>query len=275
MRGIRGTVSAVAAAAFLLSAGAGLAAADTIRISGTGGAIGTARILAKAFREVRPDADVVVLPSLGSNGAIRAVLDGRLEIALSSRVLTDEERDRGAVDVEYATTPFVFAVNEAAVVGGITRQEAAGIYAGKRTLWENGVRIRPVLRPPGESDLDTLRGMSPEMGAAVDRAMRREGMIVAQTDQDVGDAIEHTTGAFGATTLSLVVSENRRIRVLSLEGKSPTAGSYPYMKKFRMVTKGKPRGAAARFIDFVLSPAGASILSRNGQAPLRRGVSSP
>jgi len=97
---------------------------------------------------------------------------------------------------------------------------------------------------------------------------------VAMTDQDAADALETVPGAFGGTTLSLVLSEKRAIRVLSLGGVTPSArtlaeGSYPLSKTFSMVTKKDPPAAVRRFIDFVRSPGGASILEKNGQVPLR------
>jgi ABC-type phosphate transport system substrate-binding protein len=55
----------------------GPALAETVRISGTGGAIGGMRLLAEAFRKAEPGVDVFILPSLGSSGGIRAVLAGK------------------------------------------------------------------------------------------------------------------------------------------------------------------------------------------------------
>jgi phosphate transport system substrate-binding protein len=100
-------------------------------------------------------------------------------------------------------------------------------------------------------------------------------MIVATSDQDAADAIETVPGAFGGTTLAIVLSERRGIRVLSLNGIEPSAralkeGTYRYSKTFRMVTKRNPPAPVRRFIDFVFSPAGSAILEKNGQEPYRR-----
>jgi len=150
----------------------------------------------------------------------------------------------------------------------------AEIYGGKRD-WVDGKRIRLVLRSPGDTDIPVLRRMSPAMNTAVDIALRREGMIVATTDDDAADAIESVPGAFGGTTLSLVLSEKRPLRVLALDGIVPSLRtmadrSYPYSKTFFMVTKNDPPAAVRRFIDFVRSPAGSAILSKNGQAAMRQ-----
>jgi phosphate transport system substrate-binding protein len=250
------------------------AVAETIRISGTGGAIGTMRILGEAFRKTNPDIRVVLFPGMDSNGSIKAVQAGRLDIGLCGRPLNGEELALGVREVKYARTPFVFGVNRAVKITGLTLDGVAEIYAGKRD-WEKGKRIRLVLRPREESDIALLKGMSPAMNTTVDVALRRKGMIVAMTDQDAADAIEEIPGAFGATTLSLVLSEKRVIRVLSLNGVVPSVRamsdrSYPYAKTFFMVTRKTPLDPVRRFVEFVRSPAGAAILSRNGQEAVRQ-----
>jgi phosphate transport system substrate-binding protein len=271
----RKTISgwAVAVLAVLLVSGPRSAVAETIRISGAGGAIGTIRILGEAFRKTNPGIRVEILPGMGSSGAVKAVLAGRLDIGLSVRTLSGEERAQGVVETGYARTPFVFGVNNTLEMTGLTLEDVAGIYGGKRD-WENGKRIRLVLRPPEDSDIAVLKSMSPAMSAAVDIALRRKGMIVATTGHDAADAIESVPGAFGATTLSLLLSEKRALRILSLDGITPSVrtmadGSYPYSKTFFMVTKINPPASVRRFIDFVRSPAGAAILAKNGQGAVR------
>ena len=270
---------AVAVLAVLLVSGSRSAGAETIRIAGTGGAMETMRLLGEAFRKHNPGIRVEMLPGMGSSGSVKAVLAGRLEIGLTGRSLSGEERAQGVVETRYAKTPFVFAVNRSLKITGMTLRGVAEIYAGKRD-WEGGKRIRVVLRPPEDSDLPVLKGMSPAMSAAVDIAMRRNGMIVATTDDDAADAIESVPGAIGGTTLSLVLSGKRALRVLALDGVVPSVRtmadrSYPYSKSFYMVTRKETTAAVRRFIDFVRSPAGSVILSKNGQAAVRHEGSLP
>jgi phosphate transport system substrate-binding protein len=248
----------------------GLAAAETIRISGSGGAIATIRLLAEAYKRIHPDVRILIPPSMGSSGGVKAVLAGKLDIGLCARPLTAEESSHGVVHTTYARTPYVFGVNSSVVSAGLTLAEVAEIYAGTRTRWENGSRIRLVLRPRADSDTPVLKRMSPAMSEALEAALSREGMIVGMTDQDAADLIQKIPGAIGGTTLALVISEKRPIRVLPIDGIAPSArnladGSYPYGKPFCMATMKHSRAAVRGFIDFVRSPAGAAILAKNGQ----------
>jgi len=246
--------------------------AETLRISGTGGAIGGMRLLAEAFRKAEPGVEVILPRSIGSSGGIRAAIVGKLDIGLSARPLSPEEMGQGAWQTAYARTAFVFAVNPDVKRSDTTLAEVIDIYAGRKTTWDEGIFLRLILRPSANTDTITLRNISAEMACAVQQSQNRKGLIVAATDQHSADAIERTSGAFGTTTLALVVSEKRRIRILSLSGVTPTTksvqdGTYPYTKTFFMVTRQVPSPTVVKFIRFVRSTEGKDILSRAGQMP--------
>ena len=256
----------------LLVSGSRSAGAETIRISGTGGAMESMRLLGEAFRKNNPRIRVEMMPGIGSSGSVKAVLAGRLDIGLCGRSLTDEERALGAMETKYAKTPFVFAVNRTLKIAGMTLDGIAGIYAGKRD-WEDGKRIRLVLRSPEDSDIPILRRMSPAMSTAVDVAFRRKGMIVATTDEDAVDAIAGVPGLSGLH--ERFSGQGVEVVLLAVDGVVPSVRtmadrSYPYSKTFYMVTRKNPSDAVRRFIDFVRSPAGSAILSRYGQASTRQ-----
>lgn len=250
---------------------AGCAWAQEIRIGGTGGALGTMQTLANAYQKIHPEAKIVVLPSLGSGGGIKAVLAGAIQVAVSSRPLTPAETNQGATAVEHGRTPFVFAVRANTGPDNVTTKELAEIFSGALDRWPDGSTIRLVLRPVGDSDEDILKKISPEMAKAMALARKRPGMRFAITDQDAADAIEKIGGAFGATTEALIVSEKRAIKSLRLNGVEPSTravadGSYPYFKPLFIVTTEKPLLPARQFVAFLLSADGRAILARSGYA---------
>jgi len=246
--------------------------AETIKVGGTGSIVHTMQRVADAFRATRPDAGVEIVPVLGSRGAKRGVLSGAIDVALSAAPLTDDERTQGLVATEYVVTPFVFAVPESNPLTAVTTQDVVNIYSGKTITWPDGKRLRLVLRPPGDSDNTVLKGMSPAMAQAVTAALSRPGMNMADTDADAADAIETIPGAFGTTTLGLIMSERRSLRALSLDGVSPGDSaaantSYPHVKRIDLVISAKAPRLARDFVNFALSAAGQAALRGAGFFP--------
>lgn len=260
---------ALAIASTAMSFAGAAATAEEIRIGGTGNALGTMRLLGDAFGKQNPDVKVTVLPSLGTSGAIKAVPKGVLDIGLSSRPLTDEERKLGLIALEYARTPLVFAVSTKTQVRALTLDQIADIYSGRMVQWPDSSQIRPVLRQVGDDNTRQLKQMSPALDKALSAAEQRPGMPFATNDQEAADKMESIPGALGVTTLSLINSENRQLRALTLNGAEPTAsngasGRYPHAKRFFLITRSDPSAPVKRFTAFVHSPAGREILIRAG-----------
>lgn len=257
------------AAASAFACGAGGVQSEEIKIGGTGSALGTMQRLADAYARQQPDAHVNVLPSMGSGGGIKALLAGAVQIAVSSRPLTEAEIKAGAVPFEYGRTPFVFATSAASKVSGITTQNLVEFYGGAAEQWPDGTKVRLVLRPLGDSDSELIKNMSPAMREAKSAAEGRKGMIFSVSDQETASTIERIPGALGPSTLALILSENRALKVLTLDGvvpdvKSIASGSYPLSKQLLLVTGPKTPPEAQAFVAFVRSEAGHEILVRTG-----------
>lgn len=257
--------------------GAGLALgvqAETLRIGGTGAALGTMRLLGNEFSRANPGITIEVLPYIGSTGAIKGVHAGTIEIGLSGRTAKPNEENLDARFIPYASTPLVIAAHPSAPLTSFNRDRLAAIYSGELTRWEGGGLVRLVLRPANETDNEVLRSMSPGISRALDIALARPGMRYAATDQDAADMIERIPGAIGTSTLALVLSEKRQVQVLALDGTTPSvdmlkSGRYPFSKPLFMLTRKSPTPAVSSFVAFVLSPRGQTILNANGQLPAK------
>jgi phosphate transport system substrate-binding protein len=264
--------STMVIAALLVTGGAlpAIVTAETIvRIGGTGSALGTMKHLAEAYEKSHPGVRIRILPSLGSTAGIKAVLGGGIDLGLASRTLTESERQQGAVEVEYARSPFVLITNLKVIKKDITLRELEEIYNNPAASWTDGSRVRLILRP--EKDIDTLllRTLSPGMEKGMRAALARPGMIMAITDQESTDALVRTPGALGGATLSEIISGNRPVNVLSFNGVNPgiktiADGSYPLVKSFYLVTTPKSPAEARQFAEFVRSYAAGRILAKSG-----------
>ncbi|OGA33924.1 MAG: hypothetical protein A3G80_00255 [Betaproteobacteria bacterium RIFCSPLOWO2_12_FULL_62_13b] len=261
---------ACAIALALLLGYSGGAAAEEFKLGGSGAALGTMQRLAEEFTAGNPDIRITSVPSLGSGGGIKAVVAGAIGLAVTSRPLNEGERKLGAVEMEYARTPFVFAVSTQSKVTAMTSGELADIYAGRRVTWADGSPVRIVLRPASDVDTEMVRNISPEIRSGLAAAEARPGVRFSVNDQDAANDLERIPGAIGPSSLALIVSERRALRALKLDGREPTptnaaSGAYPYYKRLFLVTGAKRSAAVERFVAFVRSPAGRKILAGNGQ----------
>lgn len=244
--------------------------ADTIKIGGTGIAMAVMNVLAQEFRKTNPDADCVVLPSIGSGGAIKGVQGGVVDIGISARSLKDSERGKGAEEVEFARTPVGFVVSKKNAATGFSEGELVDIYAGRRTTWPDGSRIRLIMRPSDDSDAVLLKTkFSPAMAEAVKAAEARPGMLFAATDQDAAEMLDRTPGALGVLSLGQIVAERRALNLLRFDGVEPSVkgaadGTYRYYKVLYLLTSPDAKPTARKFAAFVQSARGKELLGQLG-----------
>lgn len=249
-----------------------LHAAETLVIGGSGSAIGVVHALAEAYQNAEGAHGIEVLPSLGTGGGLRALADGRIDIALASRALSPEERAGQDVAV-FARTPLALVANDDVTARGLRTETVIAFYRGTQTRWPDGARARPVLRPLHDAETQALAAWSQPLAEALADAVYRVDVPVTMTTQENLEVIEQTPGAFGYAPLTEVLTTNRALRVLAFEGVEPTpaqlaAGDYPLALTLTMVTGPRSPDDVQAFIDFAHSPAGADMIKRAGCLPV-------
>ena len=250
----------------------GVLAADyqgTLKIGGTGAAVATITQVAAAFQKKHPGVRLVFPPSLGSSGGIKAVIAGALDVGLNSRPLTEAEGGHGLVVAEYARTPLLLVTSHQGAGVNFTLKQIAALYNGEIPSYPDGAPIRVIMRPEVEIDIHLVRGLSPEIDAALHRAQAREGMFVAVNDQDNAEMLTKTMGAIGWITMAQLISENLELTPLPIDNILPSqanfaSGKYPLFRSFSVVTRAQPSPLTKAFLEFLTSAEGRTILERNG-----------
>jgi phosphate transport system substrate-binding protein len=241
--------------------------ADTLRLGGSGSTTALAKLLAGAYNKKYPQDVITVTPALGTSGGIKALHAKAVGVALMSRPLTESER--GLQAVEFARTPFVLAVAASNPKSDMDFAELAKIYAAANPLWPDGSRMRLVLRPLEDNDSKIISRLSPEVAASWRAANEREGAFISATDEDTIAAIQRLPGALGFTTLGQILADKRPLKVLSLQGKTPSVpsikdGSYPYYKRHFLVTDTNSTPIIERFVAFATSAQAQTLLAEHG-----------
>jgi len=209
-----------------------------------------------------------VIPSLGSNGALRALADEALDLAVVGRKLQPQETATGLSTLLSLRAPFVLATSQPQA-DAMTVADIAKAFLSERATWKDGTPIRPILRPLSEADTALIAELFPSVAGAIEAARRRADVPVAATDQDNADVGEQTPGSLVTTTLTQIALEKRRLRLVPIDGVEPTVenferGVYAYAKPLHVVAPPRPSSAAQRFVDFLRSPLGRKLLREAG-----------
>jgi len=268
-RGVMAVFAGLAIAAIAISANANASAA-ALRVGGTGGASGMLKFLAATIASEN-GTEVEVIPSLGSSGAISAVADGVIDIAVSGRPLKPAESAKGLTATFVTRTPYVMVTSRPAH-HGLKSVDISKFYNNAKAKWPDGTRVRIILRPRSDSDTAHLGQLFPGMSAAIEAARKRPDVSIAATDQDNADMAERMPASLTGATLTQIMMEKRRLRTIPIDAVEPTfenfeKGLYPYGKTFYVVTSAKPSAAVEKFIAFLRSPAGLQALRQTGNLP--------
>lgn len=239
-----------------------------LRIGGVGSVTPILKRLAATYEQQHPGFRVqVVEPPLGSSGSVRALEAGKLEVAVTGRVLTPQER--GNV-TPWVRTPLVLATSYLKATG-LSLKQVADAYAGRMTTWPDGQPLRLVLRSAFESETLQLKALSPEVAQAVDAALQRRDLPVPDNDLAALELIQRVQGSLGSSSLGLMLSTQAKARALPIEGREPTlahllSGAYPWSRSYHLVQPAQASHAVVRWLDFLRSDAALRSLQPLGYA---------
>ncbi|GMV38857.1 MAG: hypothetical protein AMXMBFR64_05730 [Myxococcales bacterium] len=227
---------------------------DGLLVAGSGAGLPVARAIARTWGS----GPVRIPESIGTSGAIRALLDGSIDVGLASRPLTDEEHRQGLAGTPLARSIIAFVANKAAPVEGVDDAMLADIYGGRMTAWPDGTPLVPVLREPGDSGAEVLRAHAPRVFEAMEQARREGRGVVATTDQEARDALLQIQGAVGPLDLGIVRLEGLPLRPLHWRGIAPEpsevlAGRYPLVRTLWLLTRQAPGPEARAFLALATS----------------------
>ncbi len=270
-----------ALATLLIAAIPSLSVAETLRVIGS---TTVNPVVAEAAEVLREEAGLTIRVDTagGSSGGIHALGAGRSDIAMSSRPITEADRER------YPSVRFdshragedalALIVSHDVWQGGvraIDREQMQAIYERKTTNWKSlggpDRRIAFFNKEPGRGSwevfADWLYGKAensppvahPEVGA----------------NEEARTKVAATRGAVSQLSASWVDGETIHALAITGDDGQPvepthehiTDGSYPLNRTLWLITDGPPQGAAKRLIDFIQSPRGHEIVKKHGYLP--------
>ena len=201
----------------------------------------------------------------GSGSGITAVSEGRCDIGLSSRALTDEEKESGLTETILALDGIAIIVNPENPVNNLSLEQIAQIYTGEITNWsEVGGSDSEIVLIGREAGSGTRDGFESITGTE-DACQYRQELT---STGDVITTVSQNPDAIGYASLSAVKDSIKAISVNGVTASEATVkdGSYLVQRPFVLVTKeGKELSESAQaFFDYITSADAAEAISSAG-----------
>ncbi len=230
--------------------------------------------LAEKYKETVPDANIEVQGN-GSSAGIRAVADGTADIGMSSRELSEAEKELGLTETVIAHDAIAVVVNTTNEVTNLTKEQIKDIYEGKITNWSQvggkDEDIIVVTREAGSGTrgaFEELLGLltSDKASTIIDRALVSEGTgSIMATVASKENAIGYISLGYMSDTVKLV----------SVDGVMPSdetvlANEYMISRPLLLLTSDHTSAEAKALLDYIIGAEGQSVIAEkyipiNGQ----------
>lgn len=268
--------------AVLAACGGGQAgpAGPTLRVSGSTTVNPVAADAAEALRS--RGLSVTVDAQGGSAGGLAQLARGQIEVAMSSKPVSDEDR-AAAPGVDFVSTQIgadaVGVVVRREIrdggVASLTRDQLRALFEGRIRNWSElggpDVEVFVYDKEPGRGTREVIdrflygkeKAPPPPAGG---------NFAVVGGNEEGRSKVLSTPG--GVTPLSTsFIAGFPKLAVLAVDGVEPTParvvdGSYPMARPLFLVTDGPPAGAARTFVDYVLGDEGQALVRKHGYLTL-------
>lgn len=263
------------------------AKANMIQNKGSDTMVNLAQAWAEEYHKIHPTVAVAVSGG-GSGTGIAALENNTVDIANASRELKAEEKEKikaasGKEPVEHTVAYDAIAiyVHKDNPMVKVTKAQLAAVYGegGTTEKWADlGITV------PGCSDGSIVR-ISRQNNSGTYEFFRewtlgkgdlKLGSRDMQGSKDVVDAVAHTPCAIGYSGMGYKTPEVRFVPVALDDagvGVEPSIDavhdkSYPISRGLYMDTAGEVSGEAARYLQWIQSAAGQSVVEASGMVPL-------
>jgi phosphate transport system substrate-binding protein len=221
-----------------------------------------AEMLAERYAKDHPG-EFVEVQGGGSTAGLQATESGLANIGMCSRSLTAKE-SLVFTSILIARDGLALVVSPENPVVKMSIEQIRALFAGKVTRWsEVGGKdgpIRPITREEGSGTRESFVRLVMGGERISGRALTQE------SNGAVKELVKGDPAAIGYMSLGLV---GKDLKAVAVDGIQPTvehvlAGRYNLVRPLLFVTKGTATAAAQKFIDFVLSPQGQTMLATEG-----------
>jgi phosphate transport system substrate-binding protein len=260
------------ALAVILVTAVAAAAAEPVRVAGSGGMIPMVTEIAKAYMKKYPGETVEVSQkSLGKEGGLMALSKGSIEIAMLAN-LEAKDKSLPINAVETAIIPSLFAVHPSVTVKALSGQQLCDIYSGKITNWSQvggaDAKIVVLTRPENESAKIAIRN-----GLACYKSLTEVSTAISLAkSEEMKTTLMKTQNGIGMINTIALDDAAGKVIAIKQDGKDVTTtpiAEWPMKTHSYLATSKSPNEATRKFMAFVKSPEGAKIIKKEKAYPVQ------
>ncbi len=214
----------------------------------------------------------ITVKKTGSGDGVAALIDGRCNIAMSSRFLKPEEFEKAVANKVYPVAHTIamdgvcIVVHPSNPVKELTTAQVADIYMGKITNWKAlGGPDMPIVAISRDTSSGTYEVFH-------EKVMKKQNMAAGveyvNGNPQAHARVKTTSGAIGYVGLGFIDSN---VKALKINGIMPTKktiaqGTYPVSRPLFLFTNGYPElgSLTHAYCNFYLSEDGQSIVEAKG-----------
>lgn len=239
---------------------------QVLRLLGTEAMVPLARNLGYAWNKTLSGAGwkIVVEPSGGSMGGVRAVRDGVIDLGMISRSLTVEEISQGLSSTVVARSGVVLATHAVSPRHEIHREEIRQLYTGG--FIEDGFLL---LRNREDSANTALEQWFPELRELREQAYLQRQARVIFHDDSMREALVAAPEGIGLVDLGAVLNGSGLLRGLTIDGIQPSLealrdGRWKALRELSFVYRTERTQHVQAFLRFVTSGEAQSVIEQSG-----------
>lgn len=231
----------------------------------------------EAFMELYPQDNIIVIGG-GSSLGIASFIEGEVEIAMASRKIKDSEiesaMEKGIDPVETVIgwDGIAVIVNKNNSFDSLTIEQLKKIYTGEVTNWKElggkDEEIEVLVRDTSSGTYAFFKEHVLEDEEYASTAVTEPNTeAIVQTVASDSAAIGYIGLAYADSSVKMLGLENSE-GIFHPEQESILKGEYPLARPLQYYTNGEPEGDIDKYIDFVLSEQGQSIIKEIGYLPI-------
>ncbi len=256
---------------------------ESIKVSGSTTVLPVISKAAEQFKKEHPDVNIIVNEG-GSGVGINQLGEGKIEIGMASRDITEEEIAKYP-NVKFnpmsigkdAVVPVISSEIYDAGVTALTVEQIAGIYKGEIKNWKVvGGPDKEILCVDKEKSRGT-RHVFMELVMGDKEAEALGADLVLGSNNEEQTAIVQSDAAIGMLSNAWLNDDVKGLDIIMPDGskissalENIVSGKFPLVRDLLVITNGEPTGAIKLFIDYLMSAEGQKLVEAEGYVSIKK-----